>query len=129
MLFAIWKFYTETTTSTNIAMATRLRPGVYAPVLTPFKTDGSEDIDIHAFKASISRLAKAGVGLVLSGTLGEGNLLSREERVTLITAARELLNAQKPNNQVPIIAGIGGGSVKETVLQARDAGEAGADAV
>lgn len=106
-----------------------LKPGVYAPVLTPFKEENSDEINIRVFKIAVIRLARAGVGLVLSGTLGEGSLLAREERVAIIQAAREVLKENALDETVPIIAGVGGGSVKESLLYAKDAAAAGADAV
>jgi 4-hydroxy-2-oxoglutarate aldolase len=112
--------------ATNTASV--LRPGVYAPVLTPFKKDGSEDIDYVAFKIGVARLARAGVGLVLSGTLGEGSLLDRFERRTIISVAKDTLRESGLDGRIPIIAGISGGSTKECVLYANEAAESGADA-
>lgn len=109
--------------------ASKLRPGVYVPVVTPFKPDGSEDVDLPVFKINIARLAKAGCGLVLMGTLGEGNLLEREERTALIRAAKEVLVQEGLAETVPIIAGINGDSLRQCKIYAKDAAQAGADAV
>ncbi len=106
-----------------------LRPGVYAPILTPFNEDGSEEICLTAFASSVARLARAGVGILLGGTLGEGPLLEERERVALIRCARETLQQLGPDFQVPIIAGVVGASVRECVAQSNDAAGAGADAV
>jgi 4-hydroxy-2-oxoglutarate aldolase len=106
-----------------------LQPGVYAPVLTPFKKNKEQDIDFDLFKIGVARLAKAGVGLVLSGTLGEATLLTREERRGLVDAAREVLKMEALDGKVPIIAGAGAGCLRETVIFAKDAADAGADAV
>ena len=108
---------------------TILRPGVYAPVLTPFTDDIRQDIELEAFRAGVLRLAQAGVGLVLSGTLGEGNLLSRSEKSALVKAAKEVLTQNDLNADVPIIAGVGAGSLRETIEAAKDAADEGADAV
>lgn len=105
-----------------------LRPGVYAPVLTPFTNNKEQEVDVAAFRAGILRLAKAGIGLVLSGTLGEATLLSRDERATLIHHAREVLVQNGLDKKIPIIAGVGAGSLKETIAYAHDAGSKGADA-
>lgn len=107
----------------------KLRPGVYVPVVTPFKPDGTEEIDLPVFKINITRLAKAGCGLVLMGTLGEGNLLDKEERLTLIRTAKEVLVEEGLADTVPIIAGINGDSLRQCKIYAKDAAEAGADAV
>ena len=108
--------------------ASVLRAGVYAPVLTPFSKDAQQDIDIPAFRAGILRLAESGVGLVLSGTLGEGNLLSRDEHRLLVRNAKEVLETNGLHRQIPIIAGAGAGSLKETIAITQDAAEEGADA-
>ncbi|KAJ8124133.1 hypothetical protein ONZ43_g73 [Nemania bipapillata] len=109
-------------------MSSILRPGVYAPVLTPFQDDG-ESINLAAFSANITHLATAGVGIVIGGTLGEGALLQNVERVTLIKVARETLNDIGPESFVPVISGCVGASVKECVQQAHEASAAGADAI
>ncbi|KAH8816077.1 hypothetical protein F5884DRAFT_872584 [Xylogone sp. PMI_703] len=111
------------------AKACRLQPGVYAPILTPFSKSDTEEINYPAFEAAVSRLAEAGVGLVVSGTLGEGPLLTREEKKTLVQTAKKVLEERRLDGKIPIIAGIGGGSVKETIASAVDAADAGADAV
>ena len=60
--------------------------------------------------------------------MGEGIHLSHSDRVALITAAREALNDAELTD-VPIIAGAGAGSTRETVQLSREAAEAGADYV
>ncbi|KAL1851646.1 hypothetical protein VTK73DRAFT_9392 [Phialemonium thermophilum] len=107
--------------------AQAVRPGVYAPILTPFRDDGSEEVDLEAFAASVARLGAADVGIVLGGTLGEGPLLEREERIALIKRAKKAL--ADSGSSVPVIAGVVGASVRECVVQAQDAASAGADAV
>lgn len=106
-----------------------LRPGVYAPVLTPFVEDNGQDLDLQAFRAGVLRLALAGIGLVLSGTLGEGNLLSRSEKSTLVKVAKGVLRENELEHAVPLIAGVGAGSLRETIENCRDAATEGADAV
>ena len=106
-----------------------LQPGVYAPVLTPFTNDSQQELDLFAFRAGVQRLARAGVGLVLSGTLGEGNLLSRAERRLLVRNAKGVLKENGLDGSIPIIAGVGAGSLKETIEIAKDAAQEGADAV
>ena len=106
-----------------------LRPGVYAPVLTPFNEDGSEVVDLTAFASSVSRLGAAGVGVLIGGTLGEGPLLERNEKTALIDCAKKALGNLGDEQRVPIIAGVTGASVRECVAQAKDAASAGADAV
>ncbi|KAG8904502.1 hypothetical protein FRB99_001635 [Tulasnella sp. 403] len=102
-----------------------LTPGVYAPVPT-FFVDGTEDIDIATFKRHVSYLAKAGMGLVLCGSMGEAHHLEPSERVQLIRAARQVLDSAGLT-KVPIIAGTGAGSTRKTIELTRQAAEAGAD--
>lgn len=111
------------------AKGSTLRPGVYAPILTPFSKLGTGEINYVAYRAAVCRLAKAGVGLVVNGTLGEGLLLSREEKKTLIYTTNDVLKAAGLEQEIPVVAGIGGGSTSETIACAVDAAEAGADAV
>ncbi|KIW12259.1 hypothetical protein PV08_09535 [Exophiala spinifera] len=110
-------------------LTSALRPGVYAPVLTPFTDGTQQDVDLPAFRAAVLRLAMLGVGLVLSGTLGEGNLLSSHERKALVRTAREVLEENGLYRSIPIIAGAGAASLRETIDIVKDAADEGADAV
>lgn len=78
------------------------------------------------FKAHVVRLAAAGVGPLVSGSMGEAIHLSRSERITLIKAARSALD-EAGFQQVPIMAGVGAGSTRETIELAQEAAQAGAD--
>lgn len=98
-------------------------------MLTPFKENGSEVADLSAFASSVSRLGSAGVGVLIGGTLGEGPLLERNERIALINCAKNALETLGHEQRVPIMAGLTGASVRECVAQAKDAASAGADAV
>lgn len=124
-----------------------VKPGIYAPiptffkpntedlgerVLRPFRCDnhlpcGMEcSLDIPPFEAHVVRLAKAGVNPLLAGSMGEGHHLTHRERSTLIRAARRALDAEGLT-EVPIIAGTGAGSTRETVELCKEAASAGAD--
>ncbi|KAF4547902.1 L-threo-3-deoxy-hexylosonate aldolase-like protein 2 [Elsinoe fawcettii] len=105
-----------------------LKPGLFAPVPSPFTTDGKEELSLPAFQYQVNRLVEAGIGIVVAGTLGEANLLTRDERSLLVRTAREVID-EAGNTKVPLIAGAGGGSVKESLLLAEDSAAAGADAV
>ena len=63
---------------------------------------------------------------LLSGTMGEAHHLSPDERVTLIKAVRTALD-EAGYTDVPIIAGTGSGSTRETIQLSKEAAEAGAD--
>ena len=85
-------------------------------------------IDIPTLKKHVLFLAKAGVKPVLAGTIGEGPHLSRSDRVTLIKTTREVLDDEGFHN-MPIVAGTGAGSTRETIQLSKEAAEAGADYV
>lgn len=71
-------------------------------------------------------VAKADVGILVCGTMGEAHHLSPEERVAVIKATREALDgAGFPS--LPIIAGTGVGSTRETIARTKEAADAGAD--
>lgn len=72
------------------------------------------------------RVAKAGVGLLLAGSNGEAIHLTRAERIAIIKTARRALDAAGLES-VPIIAGTGTGSTRETIELCKEAAEAGAD--
>ena len=73
------------------------------------------------------RVAKAGVGPLLSGSMGEAHHLTHSERITLIRSARAALDAAGLQ-EVPIVAGVGAGATREVVQYGKEAAEAGADA-
>ncbi|KAF9075210.1 dihydrodipicolinate synthetase [Rhodocollybia butyracea] len=102
-----------------------LRPGIYSPIPSFFLPE-SEDLDIPSFEAHIHRLATAGVNPLLAGSMGEALHLSHAERATLIRAARKTLDGAGLTH-VPIIAGTGAGSTRETIELCREAADAGAD--
>ena len=58
--------------------------------------------------------------------MGEAPHLSHSERITLIKAARQALD-DAGFTTMPIIAGTGAGSTRETIELSKEAAEAGAD--
>ncbi|KAI0064546.1 dihydrodipicolinate synthetase [Artomyces pyxidatus] len=102
-----------------------LRAGIYAPIPTFFLPE-TEDLDLESFEAHVVRLAKADVWPLLAGSMGEGLHLSHSERQTLIRSARRALDAEGLQD-VPIVAGTGTGSTRETVELCNEAAAAGAD--
>jgi L-threo-3-deoxy-hexylosonate aldolase len=104
-----------------------LTPGIYAPIPSFFVPE-SEDLDIPSFEAHVARLANAGVSPLVSGTMGEAIHLSHTERVTLIKAARNALD-KAGHRHIPVIAGTGAGSTRETIELCQEAAEADADYV
>jgi len=106
----------------------RFNPGVYAPIPTFFNPDAEESLDIPTFKRHLVHLARAEILPVLCGSMGEAIHLLHPERSLLIKSAREALD-EAGLEEIPIIAGTGAGSLKETLLLSEEAAKAGADAV
>ncbi|TFK96158.1 dihydrodipicolinate synthetase [Pterulicium gracile] len=104
-----------------------LHAGIYAPIPTFFLPD-SEDLDIPSYEAHVVRVASAGVGPLLAGSMGEAVHLSPVERITLIKVARKALDTRGLTH-VPLIVGTGAPSLRETHELTKAAADAGADAV
>lgn len=114
------------TTSNGLVYASQpLRGGIYAPIPTPLHSD--ETLDLPTLAKHALRLARANVGLVVGGSTGEASQLTREERYEIVATVRKALVAE--GVECPVIAGTGGGSLRETVELCRDAKRAGADGV
>lgn len=98
------------------------KAGVWCPAVTFFDpTTGA--IDLESQKKYFKYLSTSGLtGLIVLGSNAEAFLLTREERKTLVIAAREAVG---PN--YPLICGISGHSVVQTLEYIQDAVEAGAD--
>ncbi|KAI3532267.1 dihydrodipicolinate synthase [Colletotrichum filicis] len=104
-----------------------LPPGVYTPVVTIYKAgDPLQPVDHDALYKQCQALVRAGMhGLVYLGTNGELVLLTADERKAILqTAVRAVKDLGKPD--YPIVAGISAESTREAVLNAKDAGAAGA---
>jgi 4-hydroxy-tetrahydrodipicolinate synthase len=98
--------------------------GVLPALITPFTDDGSA-IDTGALVANVDRLIDGGVaGLVPCGSTGEFTTLSHAERRRLIEATVEAAGGR-----VPVVAGTGALSTRETVALSVHAEGAGAAAV
>ncbi|EIM90320.1 dihydrodipicolinate synthetase [Stereum hirsutum FP-91666 SS1] len=102
-----------------------LKAGIYAPIPTFFLPE-SEDLDVPSFEKHILKLAEAGVGPLLAGSMGEALHLSHDERLVLVKAARKVLDGAG-FTEVPIIAGTGAGSTRETIQLCHEAAAAGVD--
>jgi 4-hydroxy-tetrahydrodipicolinate synthase len=98
--------------------------GVLPALITPLTEDGSA-IDTGALAAIIDRLIAAGVGgLVPGGSTGEFTTLTHAERRHLVEATVEAADGR-----VPVVAGTGALSTRETVELSVHAQRAGAAAV
>jgi dihydrodipicolinate synthase/N-acetylneuraminate lyase len=98
--------------------------GVLPALITAFTDDG-EAIDAAALTANVDRLVRGGVGgLVPGGSTGEFTTLTHDERRRLTE-----LVVEAAAGRVPVVAGTGALSTKETVALSRHAQGAGAAAV
>src|ERR671921_1442609 len=98
--------------------------GVLPALITPFTEDGAA-IDTQALAANVERLIGAGVGgLVPGGSTGEFTTLTNAERRELIE-----LTVDAAAGRVPVVAGTGALSTRETVELSVHAESAGAAAV
>ena len=98
--------------------------GVLPALITPFSEDG-DAIDTRSLATIVDRLIDAGVtGLVPGGSTGEFTALTHSER-------RELLEAtvEAAGGRVPVVAGTGALTTRETVELSVHAQQAGAAAV
>jgi 4-hydroxy-tetrahydrodipicolinate synthase len=98
--------------------------GVLPALITPFTEDGSA-IDTGALAANVERMVGAGVGgLVPGGSTGEFTTLTHAERRELVE-----LTVAAAAGRVPVVAGTGALSTRETVELSVHAERAGAAAV
>ncbi|QUC23396.1 uncharacterized protein UV8b_07637 [Ustilaginoidea virens] len=96
-------------------------PGVWVPAVTCFTPD--DELDLAAQTKYFAHLSRSRLaGLVIGGTNSEAMLLTRRERAQLVAAARAAAGPA-----LPIMAGVGAHSTKQTLLLARDAAAAGAN--
>lgn len=119
-----------------------LPKGIYTPIPCFFHSS-TEDLDLVSCAAHIQcpspvlpihqtntnppqDTARNGAYPVISGTMGEAPHLSHSERVQLITTARSALD-EISLSHIPIMAGIGASSTRESILLAKQAAAAGAD--
>ncbi|KAI0017568.1 hypothetical protein F4780DRAFT_782199 [Xylariomycetidae sp. FL0641] len=109
---------------TGASSAAPLEPGFYVPTVAFFTPE--DTIDEETTKSHAVRLAKAGVtGIVTHGSNGEAVHLDPAERSLVTRLTREALDgAGYP--QLPVIAGCGAQSTRETIRLCREAAGAGA---
>jgi 4-hydroxy-tetrahydrodipicolinate synthase len=96
--------------------------GMFVPIVTPFSRDG--ELDLATLRTCLRFWLKCGVsGFVPCGSNGEAPFLSREERMRVIQTVMD-----EVNGKVPVVAGTGSMSTRETILFTRDAKDLGVDA-
>lgn len=96
--------------------------GSIAPIITPFKADGS--IDFTKFEELIDWHINSGTHAIsVTGTTGEPSSLTVEERVNVMTTAYKTIG-----DRVPFVPGTGSTNHDETMYLTKKAEEIGADA-
>jgi len=96
--------------------------GIYTPIATPFRDDGT--VDERALAANVSRwMTTPLTGLVVLGSNGEAASLEDAEADRVV----EIVRAGVPSSR-PLIAGTGRESTQATIAATRRAAAAGADA-
>jgi 4-hydroxy-tetrahydrodipicolinate synthase len=92
---------------------------VLTAMVTPFRDDGSLDLDGAAALASWL-VAQGNDGLVIAGTTGEAPTLTDDEKVELWRTVRGAVD-------VPVLAGTGSNDTRHTIELSRRAAETGVD--
>jgi len=97
--------------------------GIVTPLLTPLNSP--DELDIPSLERLIDHVIEGGVsGIFVLGTSGEGPSLSGRAQRQLIDASVRLADGR-----VPVLVGITHASFEESLLLARHAAQADADAV
>lgn len=97
--------------------------GVYTPIITIMKEDGT--IDMVNMEKHINHLCEAGInGILFFGSLGEFYAVSMAEKKAVIDLAVKTVN-----HRAQVIIGVGGTSLPEVLELAEYAEKAGADAL
>ena len=97
--------------------------GIITPILTPMNAD--ESVNLDELRRQIERLIAGGVhGIFPFGTNGEGYILSMEEKISVLEATIDQVKGR-----VPVYAGTGCVSTRDTITLSREAERLGADAV
>lgn len=97
--------------------------GIITPILTPLTDD--EKFNEKEYRSQINRLIKAGVsGIFPLGTNGEFYAFSKEEKIEIMKVAVDEVKAR-----VPVYAGTGCTTTKETIELSKIAKDLGVDVV
>jgi 4-hydroxy-tetrahydrodipicolinate synthase len=97
--------------------------GIISAMITPMNED--ESINVAALREQVNRQIESGVHAIFCfGTNGEGYILNKEEKKLVLKTVIE-----ETNGRVPVHAGTGCVSTKETIEQSKMAMDLGADAL
>lgn len=101
-------------------MAKYIPKGMIVPLATPMHKD--ESINYEAYKKLIDHVIDGGIhGILTGGSTGEYHMMSLEERKEVIKAACEYAAGR-----VPVVAGVGCYTAKDTIALANYAADCGA---
>lgn len=96
---------------------------VITAMITPFDQNG--DIDFQATEQLLEHLIANGTdAVVLSGTTGESPTLTKDEKVTLYKKVVTFVNGR-----IPVIAGTGTNSTRESIELTKEAEQCGVDGI
>ncbi len=97
--------------------------GIYTPVVTPYNGDYS--INEDNFAQLIESLIAVGVhGIIVAGTTGEYYAQTPRERIEMMAFASDIIKGR-----LPLIVGTGAIRTEDSIVFAKAAKEAGADAI
>ncbi len=97
--------------------------GIYTPVITPHRDDGS--IDRDAFVKAIEYLVASGVhGIINGGSTGEYYAQTMDERIELATLAKDVIG-----DRASLIIGTGAIRLPDSIVIAETAAKIGASAI
>lgn len=91
-------------------------------LITAFNADGTVDLAAHAHNISVA-VAAGTSGILVAGSTGEGPYLEPDERMTLVSTAREA------QGDLTIVCGISAETDRQALAQIGEAANGGADAV
>jgi 4-hydroxy-tetrahydrodipicolinate synthase len=95
--------------------------GIITPIVTPMHED--ESVNLEELRRQVDRMIDSGIDALFPfGTNGEGYILTAEEKKQVLETV-----VDQCNGRVPVYAGTGCISTKETIEQSRMAEAAGAD--
>ena len=95
--------------------------GIITPIITPMNPD--ESVNLPELRNQIERQIAGGVhGIFCFGTNGEGYILSTQEKEEILEATIDQVKGR-----VPVYAGTGCISTRDTIYMSRRAQELGAD--
>src|SRR4030042_6452801 len=97
---------------------------IIVPLVTPFTRD-TQEVDFKATEKLIEHLISKNYcdSILVAGTTGEFNTLLYDERIELFKFAKKAVKGR-----VPLIAGTGATSTKETLILTQKAEDRGSDA-